>query len=166
MESDSQSCVRKLGMQGVKPELEALKRDNSDSHVKVHFYSNDVCLEFCSCKYDSCLCTFTGTYRHRSTVGCPQWFMCVFWISHIDKHAHGIHQNIQSIFFSFSHTLAQKLLCTFAKLSALIPVFLHPPPSVQCNHASASTYLMPIWISAEWLIISATHNEGTLCGCF
>lgn len=120
MESDSQSCVRKLGMQGVKPELEALKRDNSDSHVKVHFYSNDVCLEFCSCKYDSCLCTFTGTYRHRSTVGCPQWFICVFWISHIDKHAHGIHQNIQSIFFSFSHTLAQKLLCTHSRL---------PPPS-------------------------------------
>lgn len=35
---------------------------------------------------------------------------------------------------------------------------------VQCNHASASTYLMHIWVSAERLIIRMTHYGRAICG--
>lgn len=72
-------------MRGVKPELEAPRRDNSTLTQKRLFYSNDARSELRSCKYDSCLCTSTGTYRHTGTVGCPRSMMSVFEICHVHR---------------------------------------------------------------------------------
>lgn len=104
------------------------------------------CLEFHSCKYDSHVCTFTGTYRHRSTVGCPQLFVCAFWISPMISMCIA-YIKTSSIFFSFSHTLGQKPKCLFVKLSALVSTFL-PPPLRPCKRL----YLSNGWSSERCIM--------------